>query len=1016
MNRELNLYTLALFTSALTALIIAIITWRRRSAPGAMSLFLMLITTTLWAGGTGLLLEADTPSSRLFWFDVLNIGALFGTPAFLAFALQYTGRGRWLTQQNVILICLIPVASVLLTWTNDAHHLYYREVDFTTPLPTGSWEATPGLGYNIFLAYSYPLVIYCLIIIAREFFRSPRIYRGQAGAILIGTLIPFIGNIVHNIISGGSARGSLDPTPILFTVMGAFYAYGLFGYRLFDIVPVARHTLIEHMADGVLVIDSINRIVDINPAALQFLGLTHLSPIGLNLDQLTPSLPESITQSHENEDFQTEFTLDGDPPRHFDLRVETLLDKQNQTNGRLIVFRDITEKKQAEKSLEKARRELEEREERFRKVFEVSPVALVVTTLEEGRLMEANEAYWKLSGHDPKTSIGKTTLELRADIDADTRRAFINELIEKKSIENPDYIFVDDAGNQRPALAFFELIELDGQPTIYSIFYDMTEQVEARNALRDSEERVRGLLNAIPETIFELRRDGMILQYIPSDEASAHDMSGYILGKSIDQVLPASIARQIMFVVKRALESGQLHIIEYQLPQGGEEITYEARVTPSGKDSVLLMAKDVSFYKRLQIERESMIEELEKRNAESESLRETTVIVTSTLDISEAVQRILQQLRRVIAYDSASVWLYKGNTTHLIGGDGIPDIPEEDKHYTIGENEPDYPLWKQDLPYILLDDVQENYPQFRNPPINYIHGWLGVPLKVHGKLIGIISLDSRTVGRFKHDDAQLTLTYANQVSIAIENARLFSNLQDELVQRQELINELDSKNAELERFSYAVSHDLRSPLITLKGFLGFLKDDIAAGNATRVQSDLQRISGAMDIMQQRLNDLLELSRVGHLAEKSEVIRFNDLVADALELVHGRISQAGITVHVEENLPSIVGNRHRLLEVIQNLLDNAAKFMREQQEPLIEIGRRGEERGKPIFFVRDNGMGIAAEHHERIFGIFNKLDPKAEGTGIGLSLVKRIIEAHGGRLWVESEVGKGSTFYFTLPLG
>jgi signal transduction histidine kinase len=103
----------------------------------------------------------------------------------------------------------------------------------------------------------------------------------------------------------------------------------------------------------------------------------------------------------------------------------------------------------------------------------------------------------------------------------------------------------------------------------------------------------------------------------------------------------------------------------------------------------------------------------------------------------------------------------------------------------------------------------------------------------------------------------------------------------------------------------------------------------------------------------------------------------------------------------------------LTEVLQNLIDNAAKFMGDQKEPHIEIGRDGEEDGKPILYVRDNGIGIAPEHFDRVFGLFNKLDPKTDGTGIGLALVKRIIEVHGGRIWVESEVGKGSTFFFTL---
>jgi len=122
------------------------------------------------------------------------------------------------------------------------------------------------------------------------------------------------------------------------------------------------------------------------------------------------------------------------------------------------------------------------------------------------------------------------------------------------------------------------------------------------------------------------------------------------------------------------------------------------------------------------------------------------------------------------------------------------------------------------------------------------------------------------------------------------------------------------------------------------------------------------------------------------------------------------------VHIHENLSTVFGDRQRLLEVLQNLVDNAAKFMGAQKEPRIEIGQRGEdaEQGMPVFFVKDNGMGIPREHHERVFGLFNKLDPLADGTGIGLAIVKRIVEVHGGRIWVESEARKGSTFYFTLP--
>jgi signal transduction histidine kinase len=257
--------------------------------------------------------------------------------------------------------------------------------------------------------------------------------------------------------------------------------------------------------------------------------------------------------------------------------------------------------------------------------------------------------------------------------------------------------------------------------------------------------------------------------------------------------------------------------------------------------------------------------------------------------------------------------------------------------------------------------------------------------------------------------------FAGYAGLAIENARLNTSLQSELNHRQTFIDELEAKNAELERFTYTVSHDLKSPLVTITGFLGFLEKDALAGNIENVKAGIQRISSAARKMEMLLSDLLELSRVGRLMNPPEDVPFSEIVQEALERVRGRIEAAGARVDVQEELPVIRGDKIRLVEILQNLVDNAVKFSAGQPEPYIRIGTRGwDERQHPIFFVCDNGPGIDPRFHERVFGLFNKLNPQAEGTGIGLTLVKRIVEVHGGRIWVESEPGKGATFYFTLP--
>jgi len=235
------------------------------------------------------------------------------------------------------------------------------------------------------------------------------------------------------------------------------------------------------------------------------------------------------------------------------------------------------------------------------------------------------------------------------------------------------------------------------------------------------------------------------------------------------------------------------------------------------------------------------------------------------------------------------------------------------------------------------------------------------------------------------------------------------------LEREDLIRKLEAKNAELEQFTYMVSHDLKAPLITIKGFLGFLSEDAVAGNLQRLEIDIRRIGEAADKMHKLLNDLLELSRVGRLMNDPEPVNIHDLILEVERILQGQLEKQTAQILIKDPLPFVYGDRQRLFEVFQNLLDNASKFMGNQPNPLIEIGQDGAlEDGFVTLYVRDNGIGIAPEFHERIFGLFNRLNPKVDGTGVGLALVKRIVEFHGGRIWVESEPDQGTVFFLTLP--
>ncbi len=492
---------------------------------------------------------------------------------------------------------------------------------------------------------------------------------------------------------------------------------------------------------------------------------------------------------------------------------------------------------------ETAQKELQERrntesalrssEERFRKVFNNSYVAIAIVTLEHGKILEANSAFWELSGLQPEKALGYTALELNPWDDSHGWGKFVQELLEKRSLQNIHVEFKKEDRPNRASIAFYELINIEDQLCILCMFYDVSEQRQTERALKESEERMRAILNSIPDMIFEISSDGTFLDFMASAELTPIMPPAQFIGKNIKEIFPPAIAQQTMFALERVLATDQVHAFEYGMPPSEEVQFFEARISAITSNSAMMMVRDISQRKWVETEREK------------------------------------------------------------------------------------------------------------------------------------------------------------------------------------LINELEEKNGELERFTYTVSHDLKSPLITIKGFLGFLEQDAASGNVVRLKADIQRIANAADKMQLLLSELLELTRIGRLMNPYQKIGFEELAREAVELVHGRIQSKGIQVSIQENLPTVYGDRRRLVEVIQNLLDNAAKFIGTQANPRIEIGQNGSENGKPVFYIKDNGIGIDLVHHDRIFGLFNKLDASSEGTGIGLALVKRIVEVHGGRIWIQSDVNKGATFFFTL---
>jgi PAS domain S-box-containing protein len=314
------------------------------------------------------------------------------------------------------------------------------------------------------------------------------------------------------------------------------------------------------------------------------------------------------------------------------------------------------------------------------------------------------------------------------------------------------------------------------------------------------------------------------------------------------------------------------------------------------------------------------------------------------------------------------------------------------------------PAWEKTLGHPMDDFLSKPFIEFVHPEDHE-----ATNAEVAKLAQGVRTLRFENRYRCK-DDSYRWLSWS--VIPVIEEKLLYCVARD-ITERKQAEEELQEKNAELVRFAYTVSHDLKSPVVTIKTFLGYLEQDVRNKDAVRMEKDFEYIGNAADKMSRLLDELLELSRVGRKTNPPVEVSLQTIVKEALDLVAGQIADRGVKVEVTEEPILLYGDRPRLGEVFQNLIDNAVKFMGNQPKPCLEIGveQVGEE---TVFFVRDNGIGIDMRHQTKLFNLFEKLDPNIEGTGIGLVLVKRIVELHGGKIWVESEgPGKGTTFRFTL---
>ncbi|MBU7025862.1 MAG: PAS domain-containing protein [Theionarchaea archaeon] len=339
-------YTIPLIVISTISIILGLFIWFRRRTPRLLAGSLIILANSEWMLSYALeLASADLPT-KILWDKVQFLGVVTVPTMWFVYILYYTGHERWLTRRASALLLIVPFITLLLTFTNEAHGLIWTSYSLDTSGPFSVLHNTYGLWLWIFIGYAYILTLIGASLLVRMFVYSRSLYRWQTSALLFGALAPMTASAL--VAFGLNPSEYLDLTPFFFVVTNITVGFSIIYFRLEDIVPLARETIIESMDDSIIVLDAENRIVDINPSAQRLIDGTISQFIGQPIEEVWPEWSRTMEPIHAEKD--KEVVLDcGNEQRIYDVSISPLIDWGGRTISQIVVLRDITDRKRSEK-------------------------------------------------------------------------------------------------------------------------------------------------------------------------------------------------------------------------------------------------------------------------------------------------------------------------------------------------------------------------------------------------------------------------------------------------------------------------------------------------------------------------------------------------------------------------------------------------------------------------------------------------------------------------------------------
>ncbi len=940
-----------------------------------------------------------------------------------------------------------------------------------TVLLWGIWTTIP---FDAFMAawwYGHLLNILSLSLLMRLARQAKGERYKQVLILFLCTIIPMAGSLIRNF--RGEPLETINPH--FLPVSALLFTIGLLGFRLMNLLPIGYERILAGMRKGVIVVNIDSQIAYLNPAMERILGQPAAHFISKPAKAALSEYPQLIrlvctTEKDVLEDIALK---SGEEERIYEVYITDLHSKAGESIGRLATLNDITRRITTENALRQSRSMLQQSEEKYRSLVEDINEVIYVLNL-DGAITYVSPVIERYSGYTDAEVIGTNFREYVLEEDLPQVQAMMHKALTKGEA-NLEFRILDHEQKVHHVHASVLTIFQNGLPSGFQgVMADITDRILVEKALERQASQLK-IINDIGEQIAQVRDLGQILdnaahlirtyfgyyhvalftpqpetkhlimrassgafsQLFPENHSLRFDqgMVGWVavnkttlLANDVRQesryvnFYPNKIVSRAELAVPILVKDTMVGVLDIQSPQEGAFSENDVRLMETVADQIAIAMENARLYEEVR----TQLKERERKENMLRIQRDLLVRLSTARSLSETVKHAVENLAVELRAHRAAIL--------LVDWDAKVARPAASLGYSRRSAPGEIPLNEGIIGWVAQSGVAALFSEVGSgcTPFAGIaddtQSLLCVPLVSNGKAIGVIILESGETSAFTHEDQNLLSTLANSLVMLIERAQLFEAVESartELEKRAAALEEANTSLREMDRiksqFLANMSHELRTPLNSIIGFSEVLLDGIV-GTLNDDQAECaQDIHESGNHLLSLISDLLDFSRIEAGRLVLDIKEFDvDTLFDAVRItVVPMVERKAQILSFQKAgiLRTFRGDPLRIKQVLINLVSNANKFTPEGGCITISASMDGTRH--VLFAVQDNGIGIRAEDQQIIFEEFRQVDGsltrEATGSGLGLAISKQIVELHGGKIWVSSQPGKGSTFFVRLPI-